>query len=362
MVWDIRGNPVSPSVDKSLDRSVKSRNFGCRITERVWLGELEAIIIENEKLRITVLAGRGADVVEFLYKPRDMDFAWLTSTGILGNALDPNPKDDVASFIDEYPGGWQTIFPNGGVPSTYKGQELGQHAEVAILPWEHEILEDTPERASVKFTVHTKKFPYKVEKTFTVTRFSGKCAIEERITNLSDEPLQAMWGFHFTFGPPFLTPESRIYLPDDARVIPQKYGDEKPLRRLATDDTFIWPNGHDKEGKTIDFSRMPPVGTPSEMLYVDHLTSGKYRVETPSAKLAADISWDEELFPYLWYWQEYGESKEEPWFGKHYNIGLEPFSSYPTNGLAEAIDNGTAITFEPHAEKVQTLSFEVIEL
>jgi hypothetical protein len=81
--------------------------------------------------------------------------------------------------------------------------------------------------------------------------------------------------------------------------------------------------GRDKEGKEIDFSKLPAVGTPCEMLYLENLPAGRYRVVTPSKKLATEVTWDNTLFPYLWYWQEYGSSQAAPWFGKHYNIGLE---------------------------------------
>jgi hypothetical protein len=65
--------------------------------------------------------------------------------------------------------------------------------------------------------------------------------------------------------------------------------------------------------------------------------------------------------PYLWFWQEYEASRAYPWYGKYYNIGLEPFSSFPTNGIADAVENDTALTIGPR----ETLSFwlkaEVLE-
>jgi len=36
---------------------------------------------ENETIRITVLAGEGTGLVEFNYKPHDLDFIWLLSGG-----------------------------------------------------------------------------------------------------------------------------------------------------------------------------------------------------------------------------------------------------------------------------------------
>ncbi len=345
-----------------FDLPAKARNFGCRVTQRSAIGHLETVVIENEKLRISILAGRGADVVEYLYKPRDLDFAWLTTTGVRGNPLSTTPKDDMDSFMVEYPGGWQTIFPNGGPPSEYRGVTFGQHAEVAVLPWEYEILEDSPERASVKFTVFTKKVPFKVEKIFTLNSNSAKCEISERITNLSNESHQTMWGQHFTFGPPFMDSDSTITVAEPAIVIPQNYDGEQPIRRLGTSENFTWPIGKDSSGNEIDFSKLPPFGTANEMLSITQMPRGAYRVTSPNKAMAAEVTWDNELFPYLWYWQEYGYSKEAPWFGLHYNIGLEPFSSYPTDGIARAIENQSALLFKAHEEKVQNMTFEVLEI
>jgi hypothetical protein len=65
--------------------------------------------------------------------------------------------------------------------------------------------------------------------------------------------------------------------------------------------------------------------------------------------------------PYLWFWQEYGASGFYPWYGRQYNIGLEPFSSFPTNGLKEAVDNGTALTLGARERRRFSLWAEVIE-
>lgn len=362
MAWVTPGKKARYIVVERFDTPIKARNYGCRITERTSLGYLSALVIENEKLRITVLAGRGADVVEFLYKPKDMDFAWLTFTGVRGNAIDSDAPGQLDSFMDEYPGGWQTIFPNGGEPSEYNGVAMGQHAEISVVPWSYEILEDTPEKASIKFTVFTKRFPYKVEKTLTITTGSSRCELIEKVTNLSDQTLQAMWGEHFTFGPPFLDTDSKVIIEGGGEVIPHHNVDQTTPRRIGSEDRFAWPIGTDKDGNNIDFSQLPPHGTTCEMLYVHKMVEGKYRVVSPNKNLAAEVKWDNSVFPYLWYWQEYGATKGDPWYGNHYNIGLEPFSSYSTSGISDALANGTALTFAPHSEKVQALSFEVFEI
>ena len=349
-------------MDEFFEKPAKARNFGTRVTTRLRIGHLSAVVIENELVRMTILAGRGADVVEYLYKPTDLDFAWQTSTGVRGNALPLDPKDDIDSFMNEYPGGWQTIFPNGGPPSQSEGISFGQHAEVSVLPWDYEVLEDSAERVSVRFYVLTKKLPFRVEKIFTLITGSTKCEILERVTNLSNEAHKTMWGFHFTFGPPFLSEDSKIRIEEPSQVIAHDYGTLSPVRRVGGAGEFRWPYGKDSKGQPIDFSSLPSRSTPSEMLYVHHLPSGCYRVESASKSMAVEVRWDITLFPYLWYWQEYGYSKEAPWYGNHYNIGLEPFSSFPTSGIAEAINNGTALSFAPNETKTQLLSFELFAL
>lgn len=56
------------------------RNFGCRVMEYLYRG-LPTISLENELLRVTVLAGKGGDIFEFLYKPLDVDFMWRSPWG-----------------------------------------------------------------------------------------------------------------------------------------------------------------------------------------------------------------------------------------------------------------------------------------
>ena len=54
-----------------------------------------------------------------------------------------------------------------------------------------------------------------------------------------------------------------------------------------------------------------------------------------------------EVFPCLWYWQSFGGGFGYPFYGRTFNAGLEPFTSYDNQGLAQAIENGTALTLEP---------------
>ena len=81
-----------------IQNFARNRNTGCRITLNLLIGEIPTVVIENELIRMTILAGRGADVVEFLYKPIDMDFVWLTNNGIPTKKVPDLHPNDVDSF------------------------------------------------------------------------------------------------------------------------------------------------------------------------------------------------------------------------------------------------------------------------
>lgn len=99
----------------------------------------------------------------------------------------------------------------------------------------------------------------------------------------------------------------------------------------------------------------------SELLYLTDLSEGWYEVDNPKNGLGMRISWDVERMPYLWFWQEYGASGFYPWYKRHYNIGLEPFSSLPTNGIKEAVENGTALSIGAQEKLSFSFRAEVLD-
>ena len=328
----------------------------------LYSGEVEVVELENEFLKISILAGRGADLAELIYKPKNINLAWQTSSGWPKKKTHADHPADVESFLTGYPGGWQSIFPNGGAPSKYNGIAFGQHDEVSMLAWEQEIVRDDEEEISIKFVTLTHKVKFKYEKTFTLHKGKATVFLNEKITNLADSTEQTMWGNHISFGEPFIDEFSVIEIDVSTRVIPHPEAISGVGRRVGSTSEFTWPLTVGENGEQLDFSKIPKKNTKSEILYLHGFKEAKYLVKSPTQGLSACVSWERENFPYLWFWQEFGGANEYPWFGKHFNIGLEPFSSYPTSGLAEAVSNGSALVFAPFEVKTSSLSFEVLEM
>lgn len=310
------------------------RNWGARLHE-VRIAGLRAVVLENELLRLTVLADKGTDLVEFNAKRHDLDFVWWSADGL---------RAPSGRFLDAYEGGWQEVLPNGGAPSRHRGADFDQHGEVAGLAWDYSIETDQPDEVAVRFVVRARRIPLRVEKTLRLRSGEAVLYIEEELTNESPVPLEVMWGHHITFGAPFLRPGCRIDLPDGLDVVRHPEA--------------VNPSGERRSD--VDLRVLPEPGTPSDLCYLTGFGDlGRYQVTRED--LGLRVEWDATVLPWLWFWQEFGAWTDYPWYGRHYNIGLEPFSSQPTNGLAEAVANGTAMTLPPHGITRLWLKATVIE-
>jgi hypothetical protein len=337
-----------------------SRNWGARVHEITWAG-MDALVLENELLRVTVLAGKGGDIAEFCYKPRDMDFVWLSPDGLRDpRDVGGGAGDDTAAFLDSYEGGWQEVLPNGGAPSTYEGAAFAQHGEVAGLPWDASIEADDAGEVAVRLTVRARRMPLRVTKTLRLRSGEAELLVQEELVNESGVELRAMWGHHIVFGAPFLRPGHRITLPDGARVVPHETAIAPGGRRVRAGGPHEWPRVPADGGGVVDLGVVPGYGAPSEIVYLTGLEEGRYEVADPADGLGMRVRWDVSVLPHLWLWQELGATTGHPWWGRAYVMGLEPFAGYPTDGLAAAAANGTALTLGPHGTRSLWLRAGVI--
>lgn len=318
------------------------RNFGCRISEYVYRG-LRTVSLENELLRVTVLADKGTDIFEFLYKPLDVDYMWRSPWGV----RDPNKfvatsHTGGSAFLDFYEGGWQDCFPTGGDPTEYLGQPFGAHGELPTIPWEYQIVEDTPERIAVKFWVRTYRTPFYVEKLLSLERGKAVLYADEHVVNEGRTTMHVLWGQHPALGAQFLDDSTLIDLP----------GGRVHARNLSPNTRFIegvfdWHLVPGKEGGEIDLRR---VGTSAldttDVLFLDSLPETWYAVTNTRRQVGFGMAWSREVFPALWFWQVYGGLYTPPWYGRTFNIALEPFSSIHKT-IGEAISDGSAHVLKP---------------
>lgn len=324
---------------------IHERNFGCRITETVYR-DLPLVTLENEQLRVSVLAGKGSDVIEFLHKPTDTDFMWRSPLGVRNPAQHvPSVARSDGAFLDYYEGGWQECFPTGGNAIDHAGASFGLHGEISLMPWRYRIEEDSPQAIAVKFWVRTVRTPFLVEKTLRLERHSSVLHIAERVVNEGAESLDFVWGQHPAFGAPFL---------DDSCVIDLAGASVEALdleagSRLAAGAGLTWPHVQGKDGSAIDLSRIPtPAAQSHDLAFLTDLQEGWYAITNTARKVGFGMAWPLEVYPVLWFWQVFGGAYGSPWYGRTFNIALEPWTS-PQSTLLEAQANGTQRTLDAGA-------------
>lgn len=322
------------------------RNYGCRVSAEYTYRGLALIILENRALRVGVLVDKGTDIIEFLYKRQDLDFLWRSPIGVRNPSLAVETKAAAGgSFLDYFEGGWQVCFPNGGWACNYKGAELGLHGEICNIPWRYTILSDTPERVSVKFWTRTYRTPFYMERTMSLEGDKPVLALHEKVVNEGEEEMDFMWGYHPSFGPPFLSEHCHIDVPA-AKV--EICSQAAPNTRLYPGRTYDWPNVEGRKGQPIDLSRIaPPSAKAADMAYLLGLEDGWFAVTNQHMKVGFGLRFPKEVFPYVWYWMDYQGEMGYPLYGRCYVVALEPFTSYPRFGLSEAVKRGTQMTLAP---------------
>lgn len=315
---------------------------------------MRALVIENEQLRITALLDKGTDIVEYLHKPSDTDFMWKSPIGWKSNAhFLQTTQNHISNFMDFFGGGWQECFPSGGPYTEYKGSEIGLHGEVCLIPWECVITKDTPEEVEAVCTVYTYRTPFKLQKTFRLKKDSGVLELDETITNLGAEDLPYMWGHHPAFGEAIIDEHCRVDVPAK-EVHTHTTVQDANTSQFAADQHGQWPMLTNTKGEEVDNSIIPPASQKThDLVFLSGLTDGWFALTNTKRKLGIAMQWDVEQFPYVWFWQVYGGGSGYPWYGRTYNIALEPWTSWPNDGVENAVKNGTAKTLKA-GESVST--------
>jgi galactose mutarotase-like enzyme len=318
----------------------------CQIAEGNVNG-VASVTLENDHIKVVVLPGKGTDICEFRHKASDTDVFWKAPWGIKNPATHvPDTSGSEAMFLDLYHGGWQELFPNGGSSCIYKGSELGFHGEICKTPWQYHVLQETEYRVVVRFHVRTARTPFRVEKTLRVEHDKPALFIEETVTNEGAIAMDFMWGHHPAFGPPLLSKHSRLFLRAGSVETAQAMGIHPVLPPETRFNTF--PVIKAQDGSDFDLSRMLPASAGiANLAYISDLDDGWYCLVNEKTRLGFALRWDSRVFRYVWLWQEFCGTREYPWWGQAYLVGIEPQSSIPSLGLERAIARGTQLTLEP---------------
>lgn len=318
----------------------------CTISDDWSYKGMPVVWMENDFLRIGILAGRGSDIFEFRYKPKEVDFMLRLGKGIRNPNLDFSQQRGTDNqFEDYYYGGWQEILPNSPA-FNYRGAALGQHGEISLTPWKHAIVENTPEKVSVKLWTRPLRVPILIEKTLTLEAGKATLFIDEKLTNEARTHLDVVWGHHIAFGLPFLKEGAKITT--NARTF-----FAEPLmpsgRRFQPGIESAFPLALNMDGKEDDARMVPPESAApySDLAYLSGFDDQAfYTLKNEEKNVGFTVRWDARIFKHVWYWQERYGTKDAPWWGSAYAVALEPWTNRWRPDPQEGIEAGEWLRLE----------------
>ncbi len=213
--------------------------------------------LENERLRVGVLPGKGADIFDLAYKswahPEPLQLLMQTPWG-----LQPPGPQPQADFLENYEGGWQELFPNANDGCLYRGQEIPFHGEVALESWKFEAPPPETEAGVLRLSVNCQKTPFRLERAMFLHKGESRLVIQEKVTNLGAEPYDFVWGHHLTLGGDFLEAGCDLEVPAREFFTPDVLF-EPLTAQLEPAQSGKWPFARTRRPGTVDLRKYPDV-------------------------------------------------------------------------------------------------------
>jgi hypothetical protein len=306
--------------------------------------------IESAALGVTVTPEVGGTITEIRHKRLGSVLGtvpWQAET----TPLDPAAVTAEPIWLTRFTGGWPLLFPNGCDACNFDGVFHGFHGEASITPWQVDGLQTDRLRLTRRFET----VPVTMERVLSVA--DDVLSIAETVRMAGAAPIRVMWGQHATFGSDLLAAPFVIETGAQRVLADPLY--DPPHNPLVPGGVGFWPRLPGKQG-SVDLSRpQAPAAIGGCLTEFEAPWAAIRRLDD---SLAAILSWDDALFPYAWLWVELGGTAAAPWHGKGHVIGLEPATTWPSNGLAEASrQGGTLLTLAPGQEIGTTVRLQVFK-
>jgi hypothetical protein len=309
-----------------------------------------ALVIADDALAVTVLPERGAEITSIVHRRSGTELLFRAPWGLQPPGSRPRENAGGHSFLERYAGGWQELFPSVNDATTYRGEPIPFHGEVAGLPW---TCEDDGDR--LRCSVRCERTPFRLGRVMRIEH--GRLVLDETVTNEGGEEAEFVWGHHVVLGPPFLGRGCVLDAPVRTIVtIPEVWED---TARLEPGQEEAWPNARLRGGRSVDLRTVPgPEAGSHDDVYLTGLDAGWATVTNPRLGLRFGLEFDEKVFRWLISWQPYGGARAMPLTGS-YALGIEPWVS--RRPLGEAAARGEAISLGPGAAFTTSLAAFVEE-
>lgn len=284
---------------------------------------MQALILENELLRVIILPELGAKLWQLTYKPRDFDLLWQHPR------MKPCPVAKNSVYDDHFFGGWDELFPND-VPEILGGEQMPDHGEIWTMSWDFEVSGDT-----VHLWTETDASCCRLDKWITLREGESMLRFHHKITNIGQKELPYLWKLHAALR---IDEHARVDM-GAKTVFVDDFG---PTRVGNGGFTYTWPyaNGH-------DMRQIPPRAAMfNEFQLGTEMEAGWCAVTHTEDKIGFGLAFNLDIFPSCWTFASYGN-----WRNVNTLI-LEPCTGYPISVQA-GVAQGTHKVLGP-SQSIET--------
>ncbi|MDQ3655930.1 MAG: aldose 1-epimerase family protein [Chloroflexota bacterium] len=310
-----------------------------RFSDAWQLHGLQALVLENARLRVTVLPELGGKIWSIVAKAHDREMLWHHPR------MPPRRAHYGATYDNWFCGGWDEVFPND-FPIEIDGESYPDHGEVWSLPARWQVGDSSDEAVSVSLEHAGIALPTCFRKVLTLRRDEPVLRLAYEIANDGPAPLDVHWKTHPALP---VTPGARLHLAI-RRVI-----DDRDFGETFAERDFVWPIAPRADGRTLDLRSLPdPDSGTSQFYYGVGLEAGYAAISYPGEGVGFGLAFDPILLNSVWIFGSYGG-----WRGLN-TVILEPCTGYLAN-LEAAIANRSVLTLAPHSTVETTLTASVLD-
>ena len=305
------------------------------------VGEIPAVVLGNDAIEVTILAGKGADILSMRDLRTGIDPLWKARWGAHHSRSALNQPDSLHAWLSSCAGGWNTLFPGGGAESVVGGAIQPMHGESSIIPWDVVHLETSAAGAEVRLVTHLSRSPFCLERHLSLSGDLAEITVTDTAVNEGGESFPYTWTHHPTLGSPFLDAHCVI----ETNAVTWRADDTYDLPHIPLPATAEMPWS---EACAV-LGKVPAFGEPRQLLsYLDFADSDAwYRIVNPEHDLAFELAWSSADMPHAWFFQEMCATPGWPWFSNTYIMAIEPSTTWPGRGLAHAVAEGRAAQLGP---------------
>jgi galactose mutarotase-like enzyme len=302
---------------------------GAVARETRWAG-LDAVVLENAALRVTVVPAMGGHVAELVDVDTGRDLLWHNPRATA------RPAPYGAWFDDWWSGGWDEVFPSGDSGRLH-GEPLPYMGELWCSPWSATIgAADDGAEAWIEATAFGTVAAAGFRRRLALRGDEPVLRVGYRIENLDVRPLPFTWGIHPAFA---VGAAHRIDHPATDMLV----GVSSSPELGVPGDHYRWPLLPDPASPSgsRDVSRVR--GRDAAVFgghWATDLADGWLALTDTLTRRGVAIVFDRAVFPHAWLWLVYGG-----WRG-HHHVALEPWTSHPMD-IEGAVAAGRARSLVP---------------